>query len=85
MSDDEIKCWKEITGGLKYPTDIHIPRFVGNGPTVLQEHHQWHCQFTLLKGTKCTRKENTYHTKTQIFVNINWCRKSSICCKGNGN
>ena len=35
MSDDEIKRWKEIIGRLDYITDIHIPRFVGNGPAQL--------------------------------------------------
>ena len=32
MSDEEIKPWKEIIGGLEYLTDVHIPRFVGNNP-----------------------------------------------------
>ena len=27
-SDEEIKLWKEIIGGIEYITDIHIPRFV---------------------------------------------------------
>ena len=35
MSDEEIKRWKEIIGGLEYITDIHIPRFVSNGPAQL--------------------------------------------------
>ena len=30
ISDEEIKCWKEIVDGLEYITDIHIPRFVSN-------------------------------------------------------
>ena len=34
-SDEEIKRWKEIIGGLEYITDIFILRFVGNGPAQL--------------------------------------------------
>ena len=35
MSDEEIKCWKEVIDRLECITDIHIPRFVGNGPAQL--------------------------------------------------
>ena len=35
MSDEEIKRWKEIIGGFEYITDIHVPRFAGNGPAQL--------------------------------------------------
>ena len=35
MSDEEIKRWKQIIGGLEYITDIHISRFVCNGPVQL--------------------------------------------------
>ena len=35
MSDEEIKPWKEIIGGLEYLTDVHIPRFVGNNSAQL--------------------------------------------------
>lgn len=28
MSDEEIKRWKEINGGLEYLTDINISRFL---------------------------------------------------------
>ena len=35
MSNEEIKRWNEIIGGLEYVTDIHIPRFVSNGPAQL--------------------------------------------------
>ena len=35
MSDEEIKCWKEVIDRLECITDIHIPRFVGTGPAQL--------------------------------------------------
>ena len=25
MSDEEIKCWKDIISEIQYPTDIHLP------------------------------------------------------------
>ena len=101
MLHEEIKRWKKIIGGLEYTTDIHISRFVGNNPAqflrfcdasnrvcnsnLSQEHHQWHCQFTVLKRTKCTKKGNTYRTKTETFLSINWCKKPSVCHKGTEN